>query len=151
MKRLFIAACFIGCCNMLTACGSNEESANNSTEINTTESVSTETNAADGAAAGSELEQSLAGADAASDAPVVPTTTASSNGVRLNPPHGEPGHNCDLPVGAPLDGSAPAQPVAPANVVPPATASPAVGSGKINPPHGQPGHNCDYPVGARLP
>lgn len=150
MKRLFIAACFIGCCNMLTACGSNEESANNSTENNTTESVSTETNAADGAA-GSELEQSLAGADAASDAPVVPTTTASSNGVRLNPPHGEPGHNCDLPVGAPLDGSAPAQPVAPANVVPPATASPAVSSGKINPPHGQPGHNCDYPVGAQLP
>lgn len=135
---------------MLTACGSNEESANNSTENNTAESVSTETNAADGAA-GSELEQSLAGADAASDAPVVPTTTASSNGVRLNPPHGEPGHNCDLPVGAPLDGSAPAQPVAPANVVPPATASPAVGSGKINPPHGQPGHNCDYPVGAQLP
>ena len=31
----------------------------------------------------------------------------------LNPPHGEPHHRCDLEVGAPLNGSAPAQNSAP--------------------------------------
>ncbi|MFM7586706.1 MAG: hypothetical protein ACKO6M_06790 [Bacteroidota bacterium] len=34
----------------------------------------------------------------------------ASNGPapKINPPHGEPGHRCDVAVGAPLDGSAPA-------------------------------------------
>src|SRR5690606_21418634 len=30
----------------------------------------------------------------------------NASGVKLNPPHGEPGHRCEIPVGAPLDGSA---------------------------------------------
>lgn len=39
----------------------------------------------------------------------------SAAGVKLNPPHGEPGHRCEIPVGAPLDGSAnPATTPAPA-------------------------------------
>ncbi|TQM19144.1 MULTISPECIES: hypothetical protein [Chryseobacterium] len=88
----------------------------------------------------------------------------------MNPPHGQPGHRCDIPVGQPLNGA-------------PATATPvsqninangnnivqidpnAVSPGKIvldnngkqtktapgmNPPHGQPGHRCDIPVGQPL-
>jgi hypothetical protein len=88
----------------------------------------------------------------------------------MNPPHGQPGHRCDIPVGQPLNGA-------------PATATPvsqninangnnivqidpnAVSPGKItldnngkqaktapgmNPPHGQPGHRCDIPVGQSL-
>ena len=44
-------------------------------------------------------------------------TANSAEGVKLNPAHGEPGHRCEIPVGAPLDGSAtptpaPAQPTA---------------------------------------
>ncbi len=92
----------------------------------------------------------------ATDAP--PAATA-----QINPPHGEPGHRCEIPVGAPLDGSAPSAPAAstvtiPANgttaspVMAAPTASPATGStGKINPPHGQPGHDCAVPVGSPLP
>ncbi|THV63217.1 hypothetical protein [Chryseobacterium candidae] len=88
----------------------------------------------------------------------------------MNPPHGQPGHRCDIPVGQPLNGA-------------PVTATPAsqninangnnivqldpnaLAPGKItidnngkqaktapgmNPPHGQPGHRCDIPVGQPL-
>lgn len=33
-----------------------------------------------------------------------PATFGNKN-VALNPPHGQPGHKCEIPVGAPLDGS----------------------------------------------
>lgn len=41
---------------------------------------------------------------AAPQMPVAPsaTPTASENGKKLNPAHGMPGHDCALPVGAPL-------------------------------------------------
>jgi hypothetical protein len=99
------------------------------------------------------------------------TTGAVSN---PNPPHGEPGHRCDIPVGASLDtplsegytppsnANAPApvqanpqgtsspvfntQQSAPQPVVPAAT----TGVKNPNPPHGEPGHRCDIPVGASL-
>lgn len=75
----------------------------------------------------------------------------------LNPAHGQPGHRCDIAVGAPLN-SAPAvagQPKAvqavsaPATTVP-APAMPANPNAKLNPAHGQPGHDCAIPVGAPL-
>lgn len=31
-----------------------------------------------------------------------PTTATPSGDAKLNPPHGEPGHRCDIAVGAPL-------------------------------------------------
>lgn len=86
--------------------------------------------------------------------------TAPSDAVaQLNPPHGQPGHRCEIPVGAPLDGSAPASsattPItleAPATVPTATSANPMSGnSGKINPPHGEPGHDCAVPVGSPLP
>ncbi len=60
----------------------------------------------------------------------------------MNPPHGQPGHRCDIPVGAPLN-SKPATPNA-------ATVNNIVVAKGKNPPHGQPGHLCELPVGADL-
>ena len=85
-------------------------------------------------------------------------------GEKLNPPHGQPGHRCDIPVGAPLNSKPAAQPAAPQQqvtqqqiVIDPQQAQQHTGttepgfSGKPNPPHGQLGHRCDIAVGAILP
>jgi len=73
----------------------------------------------------------------------------------LNPPHGQPGHDCAIPVGAPLDGSgAQNQSTISPNLSVPATQTVAPSSAPadgINPPHGQPGHDCAVPVGSPLP
>lgn len=88
------------------------------------------------------------------------TTTATAPG--MNPPHGQPGHRCDINVGAPLNSKP-----APANVQPAVTtaiAAPAQPSNVtvkevpntvktapgMNPPHGEPGHRCEIAVGAPL-
>ena len=75
----------------------------------------------------------------------------------MNPPHGQPGHRCDIAVGAPLNSPA----ATPAKAAP-MTITPTPGSGSVkevtpvktapgmNPPHGQPGHRCDIAVGAPL-
>ncbi|MBB4806698.1 hypothetical protein HNP38_001994 [Chryseobacterium defluvii] len=82
----------------------------------------------------------------------------------MNPPHGQPGHRCDIPVGQPLNSKpAPApQPAAKTNVVqttPPPAPTPApaqqnLAKGekpKLNPAHGEPWHNCALKVGDPLP
>ena len=77
---------------------------------------------------------------------------------KLNPAHGEPGHRCELAVGAPLDSSpAPATKVQTTTAPPvsmPAIETkpnqPAPANLKINPAHGEPGHRCDIAVGAPL-
>jgi hypothetical protein len=88
----------------------------------------------------------------------VETTTAPAQTAKLNPAHGEPGHDCAIAVGAPLDGSggAPAaQPTfnPPVTMTPPA-AKPAVQgqapANGLNPAHGEPGHDCAIAVGAPL-
>lgn len=85
----------------------------------------------------------------------------------LNPAHGQPGHRCDIAVGAPLS-SAPATPKptnnqiqmqAPTPTPAPTSAAPSILNPStatatapgMNPPHGQPGHRCDISVGAPLP
>ncbi len=95
---------------------------------------------------------------------VVATTTSQ----KLNPAHGQPGHRCEIAVGAPLtDGPAqnakaatptspainPAAPTAPTlqtKAAAPVLTTAAVAPG-INPAHGQPGHRCDVAVGAPIP
>jgi len=76
-----------------------------------------------------------------------PKTTAA-----LNPVHGQPGHRCDLPVGAPLDQAASTQiqqtSTINTNVSPVRVQN--GGTPNINPPHGQPGHDCSKPVGSDL-
>lgn len=79
--------------------------------------------------------------------------TTDKDEVKVNPAHGLPGHRCDLPVGAPLNGS---------NSTPQTSTTQQVQSSttvspirmdqtpKVNPPHGEPGHDCAKPVGAKL-
>jgi hypothetical protein len=83
---------------------------------------------------------------------VVPATSqqlnsASGGGaLAVNPPHGQPGHDCAIPVGAPLNSAGtPTQTPAMKRV----NSVPSSGNG-INPPHGEPGHRCDIKVGDPL-
>jgi len=77
--------------------------------------------------------------------PVSPVVNTS--GKKLNPKHGEPGHRCDIAIGAPLD-SKPTQVV---TTQPAVKQTVAIKTGKgLNPPHGQPNHRCDIAVGAPL-
>jgi len=95
--------------------------------------------------------------------------TASKGEGNLNPPHGEPGHRCEIPVGAPLDSepgdyvepnlsvSPTLQPPAPVEMEMPSqpeydtSLSPSEMLAKgLNPPHGEAGHKCEIPVGAPL-
>lgn len=75
----------------------------------------------------------------------------------MNPPHGQPGHRCDIAVGALLN----SKPAAPAtttgttvNAQPQVTMTEVPTKVKtlpgMNPPHGEPGHRCDIAVGAPL-
>lgn len=106
----------------------------------------------------------------------IPTTAPTSQTVAtapgMNPPHGQPGHRCDIPVGQPLNSKPAAQPNATqsqniavngnnAIQIDPNSVSPGKvmidQNGKqvktapgMNPPHGQPGHRCDIPVGQPL-
>ncbi|MFC0777701.1 hypothetical protein [Flavobacterium sp. HJSW_4] len=109
--------------------------------------------------------------------PQVVTTTTTQQPVKvakgMNPPHGQPGHRCDIPVGAPLNSPAAKTTAAATNTAqtgtvtqnftvtpPPSNAVPALLSTEsnettvadgMNPPHGKPGHRCDIAVGAPLP
>jgi hypothetical protein len=95
------------------------------------------------------------------------TASATKSSVRLNPAHGQPGHDCAIAVGAPLKGSvakvaapAPVQATAPnfsvasvPDAAPVQATAPNFGvpNAKVNPAHGQPGHDCAVAVGAPLP
>lgn len=85
-----------------------------------------------------------------------PTGINSTSAAPLiNPPHGQPGHDCAVPDGAPLPQKGAVQPQL-QNNPPAATQVPTMPtvdmskSLKINPAHGQPGHRCDIAVGAPL-
>lgn len=111
---------------------------------------------------------------AATTAPAAPTTTITSAPMDAqapsastgtvsdpNPPHGEPGHRCEIPVGASLSGTPPSSgpvdqmPTTQAITMPQMSAQPAAGASStppgMNPPHGEPGHDCAVPVGSPLP
>ncbi|KFF08990.1 hypothetical protein [Chryseobacterium luteum] len=95
-----------------------------------------------------------------------PASITEVPGIK-NPPHGQPGHRCDIPVGQPLNVNPAAIQTAPgqnpnnAIKIDPNSMSPGKvaidNNGKqvktapgMNPPHGQPGHRCDIPVGQPL-
>ncbi|MGO3182493.1 MAG: hypothetical protein ACTIJ9_06635 [Aequorivita sp.] len=84
---------------------------------------------------------------------VAPTSNnaGSTGDIAMNPPHGQPGHSCKIPVGAPLNGSGGANsaPIKMDMNKTKTTPSSTSGAG-INPPHGQPGHRCDVKVGDPL-
>ncbi len=93
----------------------------------------------------------------ASEAITQPQTEAAPAAPGMNPAHGEPGHRCDIAVGAPLNSPATntvqpqtgqAQTAPPSNVT---TSSPPQKAAKgMNPAHGEAGHRCDIAVGAPL-
>jgi len=75
----------------------------------------------------------------------------------MNPPHGQPGHRCDIAVGAPLNSPVATNSASPqvvsntgATVVSSTTVATLQTPKGMNPPHGQPGHRCDIAVGAPL-
>lgn len=83
-----------------------------------------------------------------------PTTTVTDP----NPAHGEPGHRCEIPVGASLStapppgaGNATSPVINTSPVIDGPAASEVVTEPGMNPPHGQPGHDCAVAVGAPLP
>lgn len=79
------------------------------------------------------------------------TEEVTDKAVKVNPAHGQPGHRCDLPVGAPLNGeTTTTQPET--TQLPSTSVSPirVEQTPDINPPHGEPGHDCSVPVGAKL-
>ena len=135
----------------IVSCGENKNIEDNNSPALNTESSSTlnqplQTN-----------ETALKPSDSVT-LPQVNNQVISANTGKLNPAHGEPGHRCEIAVGAPLDGSpAPATNIQTTTAPPvsmPAletkpnqTANPNL---KINPAHGQPGHRCDIAVGAPL-
>lgn len=100
--------------------------------------------------------------------PTLPGTNdslaTSNQGVTLNPQHGEPGHRCDIAVGAPLNAAATTSTIQPnvPTVAPAVTTAAANTDTKkvtpnstpataaLNPKHGEPGHRCDIAVGAPL-
>jgi hypothetical protein len=111
--------------------------------------------------------------------PAAATPVAAAPG--MNPPHGQPGHRCEIAVGAPLNSApknAPAATTAPVGkMTQPVTissatttpgtvtsngatittvnnnapATPVVTAPGMNPPHGEAGHVCSVAVGAPLP
>jgi hypothetical protein len=80
------------------------------------------------------------------------STQAAKTAAGMNPPHGQPGHDCAIAVGAPLSSAPGAKAPSQAMQVqqPAAAPVPAAASGRVNPPHGQPGHDCAVAVGAPL-
>ncbi len=114
-------------------------------------------------------------------APVTPAATATKTAPGMNPAHGQPGHRCDIAVGAPLNSAKPAagsttsttkissdgtvtgnsnvKVTTTNNNSKPAPAPPAIlqtptsntTAPGMNPAHGEPGHVCSVAVGAPLP
>lgn len=86
-------------------------------------------------------------------APVEKTATPvkSVDGVALNPAHGQPGHRCDISVGAPLNSKpAPVKTNDQVSDVVLDGGAITLPKGTLNPAHGQPGHNCAVKVGEPL-
>ena len=83
---------------------------------------------------------------------------AFKSGVALNPQHGQPGHRCDIAVGAPLN-AIPSTTITTSSSSTPNTNTDApkvvlpqvnTSTAGLNPKHGEPGHRCDIAVGAPL-
>ncbi len=83
-----------------------------------------------------------------------PVTTTASVAPGMNPAHGQPGHRCDIAVGAPLNSPAGKSATSPVTSNPAVTSTITPTAVKtapgMNPAHGQPGHRCDIAVGAPL-
>lgn len=110
-------------------------------------------------------------------APAPVESAVPTASLKINPAHGQPGHDCAVAVGAPLGGASPASTAGQLQAAAPVTTQQAppntngmravvnplgaptpnikqiggIGGGNLNPAHGQPGHDCAVAVGAPLP
>lgn len=109
------------------------------------------------------LDAAPAAATTQTQAPATTTSAPVATAPGMNPPHGQPGHRCEIAVGAPLNSQPTKQAASPAQqqqqatpgtfmqpAAKPAAATTTTAPG-MNPPHGQPGHRCEIAVGAPLP
>ncbi|OJV54966.1 MAG: hypothetical protein BGO31_16660 [Bacteroidetes bacterium 43-16] len=145
IKRILL---FAATSTLLWSCGNESAEATADTAPATTQ-----TPAANGAADANALTDAMQPKDGAV-APQAAATdatakSAAAGDVKLNPPHGEPGHLCSIAVGAPLSSAGAATTAPTPQSVQPMPVSPAAApqaqllpDGKVNPPHGQPGHVC---------
>lgn len=130
MKKILLPAAGIILLTGLWSC--SDEPATNNTVTSNGRTIDTSI----------KMPEPVAPQKAASQIAATPQPGEATSKAQLNPPHGEPGHDCALPVGAPLNGAKAASPST--------TPATATGNTKINPPHGQPGHDCAVPVGSPL-
>jgi len=83
-----------------------------------------------------------------------PTPLNSGPMPEFNPPHGQPWHRCEIPVGAPLNPNPSNGNANQLAATTPQTPNPVAANNtvrpKLNPPHGEPFHRCEIPVGAPL-
>ena len=146
--KSFISLLFVSSI-LLTSCKNDTESKNNSTP----------TNVVPFTVVGNQMKaESTAGQQSGTSN----TTTTNAVTSGLNPAHGQPGHICEIPVGAPLNTAVAANnqqnvttaaPTVTTTPTPTATIpveQVATAEG-MNPPHGQANHRCDIAVGAPLP
>ncbi len=147
MNRILYSACIMISALSFTACNEKEPDHDSSivTPVKATEATAP--------VAG---PSPVTGADSVKQVQAAPAaaTTQQVMTAGLNPAHGQPGHRCDIAVGAPLNSPAAAKPATTQTtqtitpvVTPASTAKTAPG---MNPAHGQPGHRCDIAVGAPL-
>lgn len=157
MKKITLSIIVTGF--LLSSCNNSDSSADTSVPFDSSlaksaspAAVTTPVPVSDSAAAIQNMVQS--------STPVLNAAVPAGNatGAGLNPAHGQPGHRCDIAVGAPLN-AAPSKTTTSVNTTPaaspvsiqPAAAAPATKTAPgMNPAHGQPGHRCDIAVGAPL-
>ena len=163
MKKIFVSIAIISI--FFFSCTSSTDSANTTPEVTTGTPSMVEAPVMTEAPAMVQSADSSMTITSPVSAAAAPVQAPANSATGLNPAHGEPGHRCDIAVGAPLN-SAPAAPapavtagtvpttpesktVAPAPTAP--TPAPVATAPGTNPPHGQPGHDCKIAVGAPLP
>ena len=167
MKKLFfcgfISAFLFSCSsndqpvtdNTIVPAGTDATVTTNASASQTTTTTSTSTPATLPVAGATVPTMTSAAPGAATQQRISAKSQSSNAGI--NPAHGQPGHRCDISVGAPLN-SPPGnanktvtQMTAPAPAQMKTVQAPAAPTAKgMNPPHGQPGHRCDISVGAPL-
>lgn len=173
-NKYFIVSTTVVLATMISCSPAQKES--NPETVQQLKQVQQATLSADTTAAISSVPANVPAAATSVDPTVANKTTTPPE---LNPPHGQPFHRCDIPVGSPLNAAAaPAKSAAPAkpaqtvnrtgmsptienaarlsNPQPVNTTAPTIANAtsekpKLNPPHGQPFHRCDIAVGSPLP
>ena len=147
--KTFISLLFVTSV-LITSCQNKTESKNSSTP----------TNVVPFTVVGNQMKEESQSTAAQQPGKNDVTTNAAVTG--LNPAHGQPGHRCEIPVGAPLNTATTANnPQKAVTAAPTVTTTPTPSAPTtvetaptqegMNPPHGQANHRCDIAVGAPLP